>query len=82
MLHVGNFLLEKEKGVQKIFLQKERERDSIQQVNADSYCNKTIEGILPRTRNCLDKWTKLTDNQEILDIALGCQLDFSEISHQ
>ena len=58
----------KEKGGQKTFPQKkEPERDSIQQVNADPKCNQTIEEIFPRTQNCLDKWTKLPDDQEILD---------------
>ena len=74
---------EKEKGGQKTFLQKkEPERDSIQQVNADPNCNQTIKEIFPRTQNCLDKWTKLTDDQEILDTVSGYQLDFVEIPHQ
>ena len=30
----------------------------------------------------MDKWTELTDDQEILDIVSGYQLDFSEIPHQ
>ena len=30
----------------------------------------------------MDKWTKLTDDQEILDMVSGYQLDFSEIPHQ
>ena len=30
----------------------------------------------------MDKWTELTDNQEILDIVSGYQLDFLEIPHQ
>ena len=73
----------KEKGGQKTFLQKkEPERDSIQQVNADPNCNQTIEGTFPRTQICIDKWTELTDDQEILDIVSGYQLDFSEIPHQ
>ena len=77
------FFPEKEKGGQKTLLQKkEPERDSIQQVNADPNCNQTIEGIFPRTQNCLDKWTELTDDQDIIDIVSGYQLDFSEISHQ
>ena len=71
------------KGGQKTFLQKkEPERDSIQQVNADPNCNQTIEGTFPRTQIYMDKCTKLTDDQEILDIVPGYQLDFSEILHQ
>ena len=30
----------------------------------------------------MDKWTELTDDQEILDIVSGYQLDCSEIPHQ
>ena len=30
----------------------------------------------------MDKWTELTNDQEILDIVLGYQLDFIEIPHQ
>ena len=30
----------------------------------------------------MNKWTELTDDQEILDIVSGYQLDFSEIPHQ
>ena len=82
MLHIGNLFPEKEKGGQKTFLQKEPERDSIQQVNADPNCNQTLEGTFPWTQICMDKWTELTDDQEILDIVSGYQLDFSEIPHQ
>ena len=65
------------------FLQKkEPERDSIQQVSADPNCNQTIKGIFPRTQNCLDKWTGLTDNQEVLGIVSGYQMNCLEIPHQ
>ena len=33
-------------------------------------------------KDCLDKWTKLTTDQDILDIVSGDQLDFVEIPHQ
>ena len=42
----------------------------------------TLKQIFPRTQNCLDKWTKLTNDQEILDIVSGYQLDFVEILQQ
>ena len=51
-------------------------------ITTDPNCNQTIEGTFPRTQICMDKWTELTDDQEILDIVSGYQLDFSEIPHQ
>ena len=78
-----SFFPEKEKGGQKTFLQgKEPERDNSQQVSADPVCNQTLKEIVPRTQNCLDKWTELTNNQEILDIVSGYQLEFVEIPYQ
>ena len=61
---------------------KEPEGDNSQQVNADPICNQTLKQIFPRTQNCLDKWTKLMNDQEIIDIVSGYLLDFVEIPHQ
>ena len=61
---------------------KEPEDDNSQQVNADPICNQTLKQIFPRTQNCLDKWTKLMNDQEIIDIVSGYLLDFVEIPHQ
>ena len=83
MFHVGILFPGEGKGGQKTLLQeKEPESDNSQQVNADPMCNQTLKQIFPRTQNCLDKWTELTNDQEILDIVSSYQLEFVEIPHQ